>query len=43
MLRANICTTTRDLCAFINNSGIKREDIQGIIWTNGAYTIFYWE
>lgn len=42
MLKANIFTATRDLCAFVNDSNIKKEDIQSIVFNNSAYTIFYW-
>ena len=43
VLRSNVVGNSRELCTFVNSSGIKKEDIQNIVWTNGSYTIFYWE
>lgn len=32
-----------DFCTFINEKGIKKEDILHIQYINGIYTIFYWK
>ena len=43
MLKSFISSSSRELCNFVNNSGIKKEDIISVIWTNGSYSLLYWE
>lgn len=43
MIRTNNFTTSRDLCKFINENEIKKEDIQTIFVKEGTVYLIYWE